>query len=417
MESELEYPRLRSIEAFPTVHQGRELLCLRDPTGYTDGAVFVPHQLAAILRLCDGRHSLLDIQASISREFGELLFREQLLGILRPLDEALLLESPRFAAHASAIREEFRRTSRRPARLAGRSYAEEPTDLRQELDGYFGTEDGPGDRPASAEAGRLTGLVVPHIDFARGGPCYAWGYRELAGAGPVDRWIVLGTVHAPIARPFALTRKDFETPLGLVETDRAVVEGLLRRVGADYLEDEFAHRGEHSIEFQAVWLRHVLPTDAPVRILPILCGSFQRWVEDGGGPGGDAELGRFLEALGESAAEAGGRTVVIASADLAHVGPQFGDELPVSQGRLREVEAADLAMLRSVEAGDPEAFFQSVARDRDRRNICGLPPIYALLRLVGQGQGRLLRYGQWPDPDGTVTFAALAMYAGEEPSV
>jgi hypothetical protein len=71
----------------------------------------------------------------------------------------------------------------------------------------------------------------------------------------------------------------------------------------------------------------------------------------------------------------------------------------------------DRKTLESVEAGDAEAFFRAVARGGDRRRICGLPPIYALLRLLDGGTGRLLSYSQWPDPNGTVTFAALALYA------
>jgi len=283
--------------------------------------------------------------------------------------------------------------------------------LRRELDGYFVAEDGPKDTPPSQSAGRLTGLVVPHIDFPRGGPCYAWGYRELAGALPVDRWIVLGTAHVSIARPFALTRKDFETPLGPAEVDNDCMEALLKRVGPVYLDDEFAHRGEHSIEFQGIFLRHATPAQRPVRIVPILCGSFHRFVEERRPPKGGEAVEEFLGALRETLAALGGHTVVIASADLAHVGPQFGDPRPLTPGQLREVKEADRRMLSSVEAGDAEGFFHAVANDGDRRHICGLPPIYAALRVLGTHQGRLLCYSQWPDPNGTVTFAALALYA------
>ena len=101
----------------------------------------------------------------------------------------------------------------------------------------------------------------------------------------------------------------------------------------------------------------------------------------------------------------------MASADLAHVGPRFGDPRPLTPGQLREVADADRELLATVESGDAETFFQSVSRDRDRRRICGLPPIYAALRLLPGARGRLLRYTQWPDPQGTVTFASLALYA------
>ena len=60
------------------------------------------------------------------------------------------------------------------------------------------------------------------------------------------------------ATPFALTRKDFATPDGVVVTDRALVDAITRRTTVDFFEDEWNHRGEHSVEFQVVALRQVL---------------------------------------------------------------------------------------------------------------------------------------------------------------
>ena len=327
-----EYPRLRPVEAVPATIQGQDVLCLRDPMHYSDMVVSVPPQTAAILELFDGAHSLQDIQEAIGRRFGMLLAREQLMEVVRSLDECLLLESPRFAGHREAMERDFRQTPQRPARLAGKSYPAEPDALRRELDGYFGAAEGPGDTLPSPAAARLRGLVVPHIDFPRGGPCYAWGYRELAGSPPADRYIILGTVHVPIAQPFALTRKDFETPLGPAEADQEFLEALLARVGPGYLKDEFAHRGEHSIEFQAVFLRHVIPAGRPVRIVPVLCGSFHQQVEARCAPAPCGQMETFLGALRDTMAAVGGRTVIVASADLAHVGPQFGDPRPLTPG-------------------------------------------------------------------------------------
>ncbi len=405
-----EYPRLRPVEAFPAQVRGQEVLCLRDPLQYSEAVVYVPGQTASILGLFDGKHSLLDIQAAFVRRFGTLLFREQLEEVIQSLDEHLLLDSPRFAAHREAVEEEFRSARTRTARLAGKSYPPEASAIRQQLDGYFTAPEGPGDTPPSPSAGKLAGLVLPHIDFARGGPWYAWGYRELEGAPPVDRWVILGTVHAPIEQAFALTRKDFETPLGMVETDQEFVERLLTVVGSQYLEDELAHRGEHSIEFQAVFLRHRTPPSHRVRIVPILCGSLHRFVEDRHSPSEGKKIEAFVAALRQTMGTVKGRSLVMASADLAHVGPRFGDPRPITPGQLREVADADREMLAAVEAGDADAVFHAVARDGDRRRICGLPPIYAALRLLPGARGKLLRYGQWPDPQGTVTFAAVGLY-------
>jgi len=404
-------PRLRPLEAFPAVVSGREVLCLRDPQHFSKDVVYLPMHTAAVLGLFDGQHSLLDIQEAYVRRFGTLIFREDLLEVIRSLDEHLFLDSPRFADHRAAVEEAFRRETVRSTLLAGTGYAAEPEALRRQLDGYFNAEDSPKSTPPSPSAGSITGLVVPHIDFARGGPCYAWGYRELEGAPHVDRWVILGTVHAPIGKAFALTRKDFDTPLGRVETDQQFMDHFLALVGDGYLEDELSHRAEHSVEFQVVFLRHRRPPGSRVWIVPILCGSFDRFVEGRRSPQEDDEMEGFIAALRDTLATVGGRAVIIASADLAHVGPRFGDPRRITPGQLREVADADREMLATVENGDAEAFFRVVARDGDRRRICGLPPIYTMLRVLPQSRGRLLHYGQWPDPQGTVTFASLAMYA------
>jgi hypothetical protein len=102
------------------------------------------------------------------------------------------------------------------------------------------------------------------------------------------------------------------------------------------------------------------------------------------------------------------RYCLVAGADLAHVGPRFGDAEPVSRARLAQIEAEDRALLSLVTGVDAGGFFTAVAVDGDSRRTCGLSPIYALLATLPAGRGRLLRYGQWPDPQGTVTFASVA---------
>jgi hypothetical protein len=117
---------------------------------------------------------------------------------------------------------------------------------------------------------------------------------------------------------------------------------------------------------------------------------------------------RFVDALSDTIASSSRRVCLIAGVDLAHVGPRFGDAEPNTAGSLAAVEAADRQMLESVVAADAAAFFASVAADGDARRICGLSPIYTLLRLRPGSSGRLLRYTQWPDPEGAVTFCAVS---------
>ena len=213
--------------------------------------------------------------------------------------------------------------------------------------------------------------------------------------------------HAGMADPFALTRKDYDTPLGPARVDRDFVEALATRARQDCFASELAHRNEHSIEFQAVFLQYLYARRREVSVVPVLTSFVHEALARRRRPEDDPRVLAFLDALAETAAASGRRVAYIAGADLAHMGPRFGDPNPVSPEELATIGREDRAMLESVEAGDADGFFESVRRDNDRRRICGLSPIYALLRALGGARGTLRRYGQCPDPAGVVTFASL----------
>ena len=113
-----------------------------------------------------------------------------------------------------------------------------------------------------------------------------------------------------------------------------------------------------------------------------------------------------------------GRVVVVAGADLAHVGPRFGDPKPLALRERDDLARADKASLACAIARDGAAFWADVARDLDTRRVCGLAPIYALLETLDGGSRRtgadasLLHYEQTVDPEegSIVSHAAVAYY-------
>lgn len=403
----MERPRLRPIDAFPTEVDGTPALCLRDPQGLTDRVLFLPLAAAEIIQHLDGAHSILDIQAAWVRRHGDLLFREQVEELLVLLDEHLLLDTPRAAAAREAAEREFGTTPLRPAFHAGRAYDADPARLRGTLDSFFTCPEGPG-APGGARGTGLQAVLAPHIDFARGGPTYAWAYRAVLEAADADAFIVLGTAHSPLGGRFSPCLKDFATPFGRLETDRGFVERLVGRAGRDRIVlDDFVHRGEHSIDFQAVFLQYLYAGRRPIRLIPILCGTLSDFVLTGKSPADDPVVRRFVTALQETIGAAKERVCLVGGVDLAHLGPRFGDPRPLTAAHLRRAAEDDAAMLQAVTAGDAEGFFRFIQQEQDRRRICGLSPIYTLLKVLEGAKGTLLRYSQWPDPQGTVTFAGL----------
>jgi AmmeMemoRadiSam system protein B len=121
---------------------------------------------------------------------------------------------------------------------------------------------------------------------------------------------------------------------------------------------------------------------------------------------------QFIEALKEAVSSLGRRVCYIASADLSHIGLQFGDRGGVREYDLRILTEEDRKMLGYVERVDGEGFFSSIMKERDRRRICGLPAIYAMLHSLDAKEGKLLKYGQafTHETQSVVSFASLAFY-------
>jgi len=102
-----------------------------------------------------------------------------------------------------------------------------------------------------------------------------------------------------------------------------------------------------------------------------------------------------------------GPCVVIAGADLAHIGAQFGDPPPLNPSTLEESKQKDGALLETVARVDAAGFFEAVAGESDRRRICGLVPIYFLLSMLGPCGGEVVGYDQWTDGASSVSFAGI----------
>jgi AmmeMemoRadiSam system protein B len=110
-----------------------------------------------------------------------------------------------------------------------------------------------------------------------------------------------------------------------------------------------------------------------------------------------------------------GRTLVVASADLSHVGPVFGDPGPVGAQVRKQVEEIDRGLLAEYASGDSEAFIQSVRGGGNATRWCSVGNMAAALFATG-GTPELIQYGQSPeslDPQGSalITSAAIALMA------
>src|SRR5258706_100719 len=409
-------PRIRPIEAFPVQQDGRPFINLKAPLNLA-----TPLGISAVgyfvLAHFDGAHSFIEIQEAYSKRFGALLMTDELTQFVAMLDQHYYLQSERFENYQQTVIAEFRRQpSRAPAHVGG-GYKSDPAGLTAQLDSYFTVPKGPG--LPSAVNGNLTpkAIVAPHIDFHRGGPAYAWAYKPLAESAGADLYIILGTSHCGGQTPYILTEKDFETPLGLVETDSEFVKGLQSQCVEDCFSDEYLHRGEHSIEFQVLFLKYIAQKRAaitsepekPFKIVPILVSSFHAMMMSQTLPEATEPVGNFLRTLRQLAQADAREICFVAGVDLAHVGKQFGDQDPVTDDFLKWVEAEDHKLVDRLSALDAPGFFNEIAKDQDKRKICGFAPLYSLIHLLDSARGHHLHYGQafTPETGSPDTFTSL----------
>lgn len=403
-----EYPRLRRLEAFPARQQGREVIALRDPEGYMRNVVVLQPPLYFIASLCDGTRSLRDLQAAYVRRFGDIITSDQVAAVVNELNQKMLLDSDEFRAYKRRLDEEYLSLPNRPMASAGSAYAADPRQLLQQIRSMLMEA---GEQEALPD-GLPVGVIAPHIDLERGRECYGKLYSLLAasmGEQQPPLVVILGTCHGEMEGAFALTRKNYLTPFGLVETDIGLAEGIARAAGMDGLGDELSHRSEHSIEVQLPLLCVLFGGADRFRLLPITCNSFHSFIAEGRSPSQDGEVAAFVGALKGLLSAMEGRVLLVASADLAHLGRRFGSLLPLDGVLLSSAIAKDKEMLRKVEEGDAEGFYSYIASENDSRHICGLPPIYALAKTLDGRRGRLVDHCHWFDPQegSAVTFAGL----------
>jgi len=415
----MDYPKIRPVEAFPAKD---DLVALRDPQGFSDKFLVVPADVFYICTLFDGKHSILEIQEQYTKKFGDLLFGERVRELIDHLDSCLFLDNDRFEKARQEVIEEFKGAGVRGASHAGASYESDPDLLRKQLDEIFDHKDGPGMPDTDTPTGRMVGLIAPHIDISRGGNCYAKSYWELARECRARTFVILGISHSETTRRFVLTKKDFDTPLGTVATDRELVEriaGLTDEQSGpgerslDFFVDEFAHRNEHSIEFQVLFLQYLFGGRENFKIVPILCTTFHQY--------GSAtvvsseverEVDRFVNALSRAIDERDD-VCCIAGVDLSHIGRRFGQDVSLSPELIARAETEDREMLDHVLKGDSEGFIEFIRKENDRRNVCGVPAIYSLLKVLKPGSSALLSYDRAEEPDtgSLVTFAGAAFYS------
>ena len=406
------HPKLRLVEPRWVDHQNQRYLYLHDPMGLSQNPILVPQQLAPVLALCDGERDIAGIRSAVLLRTGMPLTPEHITELVQELDKAYLIENGQYQVELASRLTKYREARYRPASHAGGVYPPGANDLTKAFHEYSKTVSK--DLEPLPESANIIGMLCPHIDYARGHATYAQLFHRAAPAiQDVELAIILGTDHYGGLGSITPTRQSYRTPHGVLETDTEIVDGLANVLGEDVaFDEEIHHTSEHSIELASVWFHHFIG-GRDCKMVPILLGSFHHFVVGESDPKDDEQLSSAIQYLKD--ATAGRKTLVIAAGDLAHVGPAFGDSEALDDDAKRLLASRDEKSIDDILAGDADGFFQRSKEEGDSRKICGLSPIYMMLKQIGATSGEFLGYDQCPaDADnGSVVSIAGALLFGD----
>jgi AmmeMemoRadiSam system protein B len=372
----------RDLEFFPIQQGDQQRILIKEHLGLVREGQGIALQLYQFMTLLDGTKNIRDLQMELMRQRGGILVdSDEVNRLLGKLDEFYLLDSDNFKSAQKKIVDDFAVQKVRPCSHCGRSYPHNASELKKRLDEIL-----TGEQQAQAPDEKIMALVAPHIDLDAGAAVYASAYQMLNDVAP-SRVILLGTGHRLMNKLFCLTDKDFETPLGIIKSESNLIQKLQEAGKEVVAGDDFAHRSEHSIEFQIIFLQHLFGSDK-FTIIPILCGSILACLPEYQRSTYRKKADPFLQKLKSLIDE---ETLVLAGVDFSHIGLKFGHDRPADYIE-NQAMTHDRSLLKYLCQMDTDQFWQESINIQDGFNVCGFPALACMLEVLPPGKGKVLNY-------------------------
>jgi AmmeMemoRadiSam system protein B/AmmeMemoRadiSam system protein A len=226
-------------------------------------------------------------------------------------------------------------------------------------------------------------FVVPHAAPAYSGVVAASVYRHIQARG-ARRVVILGFSHRHPIQGVAVPEVDrIETPLGAIRIDRETADSLTASPPFHSVPEPAAC--DHSVEIQIPFLQTFVPH---ATLVPLYVGRLtgeQR-----------AAAAHALRGLMDA------HTVLLASSDLTHYGPDFG-YVPFELDTFtpEKLRALDNGVIAASSSLDPTLFTGEL--HRTGATVCGAEPISLLLETLGGLHGETFQETLDYAPSGAIT--------------
>ncbi|VGO20293.1 AmmeMemoRadiSam system protein B [Pontiella sulfatireligans] len=270
--------------------------------------------------------------------------------------------------------------------LAGTWYTDNPKHLAHEIDALL-------EAASSEPMENAMALLLPHAGYRYSGLVAAHGIKPIVGRS-FSRVVVIGPSHRmPLLDAVSIPdASHIETPLGLIEIDRVLVEKLWEN--PMFESHSGAHASEHSVQIELPFLQQAL---GDFKLVPMVCGQLDE---------------RSARRIGATLLEnIDAETLVVVSSDFTHYGRSF-DYVPFKDDIQQNLENLDLGAFKFVEQKNLDGFLQYI--QSTGATICGRSPIAVLLAMLPEdAKVQLLKYQTSGDLTGDwshcVSYVAAAV--------
>jgi len=393
MAEHLNRPHIRNFQPLGMEKDGKSFVMLRDPSMLAEQQMAVLPQVLQLILMFQGRETLDEIAAKTQAPLH--ILRD----VVTRLDEVGLIWGPRFEELERVAKAKITEHGHFPISCSA-SLGQDAQACHEAMDKWLSDMEDP------EIEGTILGLVAPHLDYQRGWPGYAAAYRALKKDEKPNRVIILGTNHFGIGDGVVVSEYGFATPIGKASADKSMLAFLEKTLGSKRIyADQIDHLGEHSVQMHIPWIQHfygdvpMLAALIPNPLVPPVADDDAR-----------ATTEQFVHAVRTALAELGGRTLLIASSDLSHVGQQFGDPGTINDESANQVEKIDRERLAAYCKKDVAGFEGLFIKDQNRTRWCSVGNMLAAQNILRPANVDLIDYQQVRDPNGMsmVSSAAIA---------
>ena len=255
----------------------------------------------------------------------------------------------------------------REAQTAGRFYAANNYELKEQIKNCFLSGIGPGKLPPLERErnSNLLGLIVPHAGYIYSGPVAAWAYLEAAKITEAPQNIILiGPNHTGYGQGISIYPEGaWSTPFGNVDVNK---ELSAKFAEFGFSLDEQGHLYEHSIEVQLPFLQFIFKAEFKIVCISMLDQSL------------DAAF-RLANCLAEILKKES--FLLVATTDLTHYETE------------EAAKSKDRKLISSLQKGDPAGIYKTA--EEIGASACGLGPAACAIKtgeLLEANQINLLKY-------------------------